>query len=189
MAMAKTKTPSESYTKTTELVLPNDTNTLNHMMGGRMMHLMDIVGAICAQKHSNRVVVTASVDTLSFRHPIRLGACVTIEAKVTRSFSSSMELHVVAYAEDLQTEVVVKSNEAYFTFVAVDQAGRPIDVPQVMPETEAEKVQYDGAFKRRQLRLLMAGRLKPSEVAELSELLVLHHDDTNAKSKGKQANG
>ena len=165
--MSKTKKPSESFIQTTELVLPNDTNTLNHMMGGRMMHLMDIVAALSAQKFSNRIVVTASVDNLSFKAPIKLGSCVTIQAMVTRSFNSSMEVHVVAYAEDLQQQIVNKSNEAFFTFVAVDQVGRPIDVPQVEPETEEDKRLYDGAQRRRQLRLVLAGRMKPEEATEL----------------------
>ena len=153
----------------TEMVLPNDTNTLNNLMGGRMMHMMDIVAAISAQRHSNRIVVTASVDNVSFKHPIKLGNVVTLNAKVTRSFSSSMEVHIEVWSEDVPSNEKVKSNEAFFTFVAVDQGGRPIDVPDLVPETDDEKAMYDGALRRRQLRLVLAGRMKPSEATELKD--------------------
>jgi acyl-CoA hydrolase len=164
------KTPSESFVSMTELVLPNDTNTLNNLMGGRLMHWMDIVSAIAAQKHSNRIVVTASVDNISFKHPIQLGNVVTLRAKVTRAFNSSMEVRIDVDAEDVPANRKVESNSAYFTFVAVDQSGRPIDVPEVEPETELEKEHYKGALRRRQLRLILAGRMKPSEAVELRSI-------------------
>lgn len=154
----------------TELVLPNDTNTLNNLMGGRLMHWMDIVSAIAAQKHSNRIVVTASVDNISFKHPIRLGDVVTLKAKVTRAFSSSMEVRIDVEAENVPSNTVVESNSAYFTFVAVDQSGRPIDVPEVEPETEEEKEFFQGALRRRQLRLILAGRMNPQEAKELKSI-------------------
>jgi acyl-CoA hydrolase len=154
----------------TELVLPNDTNTLNNLMGGRLMHWMDIVSAIAAQKHSNRIVVTASVDNISFRHPIRLGNVVTLKAKVTRSFNSSMEVRIDVDAEDVPAGKKIESNSAYFTFVAVDQSGSPIDVPEVEPETPEEKEFYNGALRRRQLRLILAGRMKPHEANELKSI-------------------
>ncbi|MDJ0366665.1 acyl-CoA thioesterase [Hymenobacter sp. H14-R3] len=157
----------------TELVLPNDTNTLNNLMGGRMMHLMDIAAAIAAQKHSNRIVVTASVDNVSFRDPIRLGNVVTLEAQVTRAFSSSMEVHIDVWAEDIPSGTKLKTNEAFFTFVAVDQSGRPIDVPEAMPETAEEIALYDGALRRRQLRLVLAGRMKPGDANELKAMFEL----------------
>ena len=157
----------------TELVLPNDTNTLNNLMGGRMMHLMDIAAAIAAQKHSNRIVVTASVDNVSFRDPIRLGNVVTLQAQVTRAFSSSMEVHIDVWAEDIPSGTRLKTNEAFFTFVAVDQSGRPIDVPDAVPETPEEIALFDGALRRRQLRLVLAGRMKPGEAAELKALFEL----------------
>lgn len=168
--MAKAKKCSESYVRTTELVLPNDTNTLNNLMGGKMMHWMDIVAAISASRHSNRVVVTASVDSVSFHEGIKLGSVVTLEAKVTRAFSSSMEVHVVAHVEDLRNQVSRKSNEAFLTFVAVDQNGRPIDVPVVEPESDEEKRYYDSALRRRQLRLILAGRMKPEQATELKSI-------------------
>jgi acyl-CoA hydrolase len=166
----KKKTPSESFVSMTELVLPNDTNTLNNLMGGKLMHWMDIVSAIAAQKHSNRIVVTASVDNISFKHPIQLGNVVTLKAKVTRAFNSSMEVRIDVDAEDIPAMKKVESNSAYFTFVAVDQSGRPIDVPEVEPETEEEKEYFKGALRRRQLRLILAGRMKPHEANELKSL-------------------
>lgn len=166
----KKKTPKESYVSMTELVLPNDTNTLNNLMGGRLMHWMDIVSAIAAQKHCNRIVVTASVDNISFREPIRLGDVVTLKAKVTRAFSSSVEVRIDVSAENIPSGTTVESNSAYFTFVAVDQSGRPIDVPEVEPETDQEKEYYSGALRRRQLRLILSGRMKPHEANELKSI-------------------
>jgi acyl-CoA hydrolase len=170
MAKKKTKHPRESFVSMTELVLPNDTNTLNNLMGGRLMHWMDIVSAISAQKHSNRIVVTASVDNISFRHPIQLGNVVTLKAKVTRAFNSSIEVRIDVSAEDIPSGEKIESNSAYFTFVAVDQSGRPIDVPEVEPETDEEKALFEGALRRRQLRLILAGRMKPQEANELKSI-------------------
>ena len=147
--MAKRKKfTKESYVTMTELVLPNDTNTLNNLMGGRLMHWMDIVSAIAAQKHSNRIVVTASVDNVSFGKPIQLGNVVTLKAQVTRAFSSSMEVRIEVEAEDIPSGKKFESNSAYFTFVAVDQSGRPIDVPEAVPESPEEQEFYDGALRR-----------------------------------------
>lgn len=166
----KKKHPRESYVSMTELVLPNDTNTLNNLMGGRLMHWMDIVSAIAAQKHSNRIVVTASVDNISFKHPIRLGNVVTLKARVTRAFNSSMEVRIEVDAEDIPSSQKIESNSAYFTFVAVDQHGRPIDVPEIEPETDEDREYYDGALRRRQLRLILAGRMRPQEANELRSI-------------------
>jgi acyl-CoA hydrolase len=166
----KKKTPLESFVSMTELVLPNDTNTLNNLMGGRLMHWMDIVSAIAAQKHANRIVVTASVDNISFRQPIQLGNVVTLKAKVTRAFNSSMEVRIDVEAEDIPANKKFSSNSAYFTFVAVDQNGQPIDVPEVEPQTDEERAWYDGALRRRQLRLILGGRMNPSEAHELKSI-------------------
>ena len=171
--MKKQKKVRESFTTMTELVLPNDTNTLNNLMGGRMMHWLDIVSAIAAQKHSNRIVVTASVDNVSFKNSIKLGSVVTLEAQVTRAFNSSLEVHVNVWAEDIPSGTRVRSNEAFLTFVAVDQSGNPIDVPEAIPETEEEVKLYDGALRRRQLRLVLAGRMKPHEAQELRSIFNL----------------
>lgn len=157
----------------TELVLPNDTNTLNNLMGGRLMHWMDIVSAIAAQKHSNKTVVTASVDNISFKHPIRLGNVVTLRAKVTRAFTSSMEVRIDVDAEDVPTGEKFESNSAYFTFVALDANGRPTDVPEIEVETEDEKEYYNGALRRRQLRLILAGRMNPHDANELKSIFDL----------------
>lgn len=166
----KKKSVKESFTTMTELVLPNDTNTLNNLMGGRLMHWMDVVAAISAQKHSNRTVVTASFDNISFKLPILLGNVVTLEAQVTRAFNSSMEVHLTVFGEDIPSGKKFRTHDAFATFVAVDQSGRPIDVPEATPESEEEKELYDGALRRRQLRLILAGRIKPDEASELKSL-------------------
>lgn len=168
--MLKSKNPHQSEVIMTEMVLPNDTNTLNNLMGGRLLHWMDICAAISAQKHSNRIVVTASVDNVSFTEPIRLGNIVTMHAKVTRSFNSSMEVFLEVWAEDIPAGQRISTNRAFYTFVAVDQNGRPIEVPPLVAETEEEKELYVSALRRRQLRLVLAGRLKPSEATELKAL-------------------
>lgn len=134
------------------------------------MHWMDVVSAISAQKHSNNIVVTASVDNISFRHPILLGNVVTLRAKVTRAFNSSMEVRIDVDAEDVPSSHKFESNSAYFTFVAIDKAGKPVEVPEVETETPEEKALYDGALRRRQLRLILGGRMKPSEAKELKSI-------------------
>ncbi|PWJ60196.1 acyl-CoA hydrolase [Dyadobacter jejuensis] len=168
--MLNPKTPQQSEVTMTEMVLPNDTNTLNNLMGGRLLHWMDICAAIAAQKHSNRIVVTASVDNVSFTEPIRLGNIVTMKAVVTRAFNSSMEVHLQVWAEDIPAGKRVSTNSAFYTFVAVDQNGRPIEVPSLLPETEEEVALFDSALRRRQLRLVLAGRMKPTEAKELRSL-------------------
>lgn len=155
-----------------ELVLPNDTNTLNNLMGGRLLHWMDIAAAIAAQKHSNKIVVTASVDNVSFHHPIKLGDVVTLEAKVTRAFTTSVEVRLDVWAENIPSGTRFKSNEAYYTFVALAEDGKTVPVPPVSIETEEEKKLFDGALRRRQLRLILAGRMKPDEATELKALFV-----------------
>lgn len=170
--MSKKKYVKDSVVNMTEFVLPNDTNTLNNLMGGRMMHFMDIAAAISAQKHCNRVVVTASVDHVSFKKPIKLGSVVTLKSFVTRTFTSSMEVRIEVWIEDLTKNTKEKSNEAYFTFVAVDQSGNPINVPEIIPETEEEQVFYDGALRRRQLRLILSGKMEPNDANELKALFI-----------------
>lgn len=166
----KKKTPNDSLATMTEIVLPNDTNTLNNLMGGRLLHWMDIASAISAQKHSNRIVVTASVDNVSFGKPIELGNVVNLRAKVTRAFNSSMEVHILVEGEDIPSGTKFKSNEAFYTFVAVDQSGRPIDVPELIPESKEEVEFFDGALRRRQLRLVLANRMKPEDANELKSI-------------------
>lgn len=166
----KVKKVSESLTIMTEIVLPNDTNTLGNLMGGKLLHWMDICSAISAHRHCKRVVVTASVNNVSFSNPIKLGSVVTLQSKVSRAFNSSMEVFIDVWIEDPVTGERLKCNEAIYTFVAVDQNGAPLPVPEVLPETEEEKLRYEGALRRKQLSLVLAGKLKPSDAKELMAL-------------------
>jgi acyl-CoA hydrolase len=161
---------SSSLIVMTELVLPNDTNVFGNLMGGRLMYWMDIASALAAQKHCNAPVVTASVDNISFENPIRLGNVVTIEAKVSRAFNSSMEVHMRVWGEDLKQQYKYKSNEAYYTFVALNPNNKPTPVPPIIPETEDEKRLFEGALRRRQLRLILGGKMKPDDAKELKGL-------------------
>ncbi|RAK02540.1 acyl-CoA hydrolase [Larkinella arboricola] len=174
--MPQPKFARESLTTMTEMVLPNDTNTLNNLMGGRLLHWMDICAAIAAQKHSNRIVVTASVDNVSFSEPIKLGNIVTMQSKVTRGFNSSMEVNIQVWAEDIPAGTRVMTNRAFYTFVAVDQNGRPIEVPPVTPETDEEHELFKSALRRRQLRLVLAGRMKPHDATELRALFGVNEE-------------
>lgn len=166
------KKPQDTFVIMSELVLPNDTNTLGNLMGGRLMHWMDIAAAIAAQKHCNCPVVTASVDNVSFANPIKLGNLLTIEAKLTRAFATSMEVYLRVWGEDLSAQYKYLSNEAYMTFVALDPNSRPRKVPQLIPETETELKMFDGALRRRQLRLILAGKMTPDEAGELKALFI-----------------
>ena len=168
----QTKHPKDSLTIMTEIVLPNDTNSLNNLMGGRLLHWMDIASAIAAQKHSNSIVVTASVDSVSFKEPIKLGDVVNIKAWITRTFNTSMEVFTEVWAENIPKGRKIKSNDAYYTFVALDSENKPIPVPTVTPQTELEREKYDGALRRRQLRLVLAGKIKPDEAIELKNLFI-----------------
>lgn len=164
------KKPFDSQVTMTELVLPNDTNTFGNLMGGRLMYWMDIAAALAAMKHCATPVVTASVDNISFESPIKLGNVVHIEAKVTRAFNSSMEVHMNVWGEDPIQQFKYKSNEAYYTFVALDPNGKPRPVPGLIPETDDEKRLFEGALRRRQIRLILGGKMKPEEAKELKAL-------------------
>lgn len=166
------KKSSDSLIIMTEIVLPNDTNVFGNLMGGRLMYWMDIAAALSAQKHCNAPVVTASVDNISFENPIKLGNVVHIAAKVTRSFNSSMEVHLKVWGEDLTQQYKYKSNEAYYTFVALDPNRKPRPVPQLIAETDEEKKLFDSALRRRQLRLILGGKLKPDDATELKALFI-----------------
>lgn len=133
---------------------------------------MDVIASVAAHRHCKRVVVTASVNNVSFKKPIAHGSIVTLESKVSRAFTSSMEVFVDVYVEDQVTGRRVKCNEAIYTFVAVDQNGGPIQVPQLIPETEEEKARYAGALRRKQLSLILAGKMDPKEATELRNLFV-----------------
>lgn len=163
---------SETFTVMNEIVLPNDTNTFGNLMGGRLMYWMDIAGAISASKHCNAPCMTASVDNLSFKNPIKIGNIVHIEAKVSRAFNTSMEVHMRVWGEDSLHQYKYESNEAYFTFVALDPNGKPRKVPQLIPETDEEKLLYEGALRRRQVRLILGGKMSPHDANELKEFLL-----------------
>ena len=141
-------------------------------MGGRLMYWMDIAAALSATRHCGAPVVTASVDNISFTNPIKLGNVVHIEAKVTRVFTSSMEVHLYVWGEDIVLQHKYKSNEAYFTFVALDPNGKPKTVAPMEPETEDEKNLYISALRRRQIRLILGGKMKPDDADELKALFI-----------------
>ena len=164
------KKASESLVMMTELVLPNDTNNFGNLMGGRLMYWMDIAAALSALKHCAAPVVTASVDNISFETPIKIGNVVHIEAKVTRAFKSSMEVHLQVWGEDAIQQFRYKSNEAFLTFVALDPNGKPRPVNGLIPETPEENKLYEGALRRRQVRLILGGKLKPEDALELKAL-------------------
>ena len=166
------KHPADSLTITTEHVLPNDTNALGNLFGGRLLQWMDTTAAISAQRHCNRVVVTATVNNVSFKEPIKLGSVVTLESKVSRSFNSSMEIFIEVFVEDLVTGKKRKCNEAIYTFVAIDQNGSPLPVPELIPETDREKERFEGALRRKQLALILAGKMKPHDAHELRALFL-----------------
>lgn len=164
------RTPESTLAINTEIVLPNDTNTLENLMGGKLLQWMDVIAAISAHRLCKRVCVTASVNNVTFPKPIRLGDIVTLKSKVSRTFNSSMEIFIDVFVEDRSTSAQIKVNEAIYTFVAVDQLGNPISVPQVEPQTEEERSRFDGALRRKQLSLILAGKMKPSEATELKAL-------------------
>jgi acyl-CoA hydrolase len=168
----KSKRAVETLAITTKIVLPNDTNTLGNLFGGQLLAWMDVIASVSAHRHSKRVVVTASVNNVSFQKPIKHASIITLEAKVSRAFNSSMEIFVDVFVEDQVTGQLEKSNEAIYTFVAVDQNGGPIQVPELIPETDQEKERYEGALRRKQLSLILAGKMKASEATELKKLFL-----------------
>ncbi len=164
------KHPSESLTTLTDLVLPSETNPLNNLFGGELLARMDRAASITARRHSRRVCVTASVNHVAFNRSIPLGSVVTIESKVSRSFKSSMEIFIDVWIEDRESGVRTKANEAIYTFVAGDDTGRPVEVAPILPETDLEKERYEAALRRKQLSLVLAGKMKPHEATELKAL-------------------
>ena len=166
----ESRTPSESKTILTDLVLPSETNPLNNLFGGELLARMDRAASIAARRHSRRIVVTASVNHVAFNKMIPLGSVVTVEAKISRAFKTSMEVFIDVWVEDRESGICSKANEAIYTFVAVDEQGQPVPVPQVVPESDQEKERYDAALRRKQLSLVLAGKIKPSEATELKAL-------------------
>ena len=166
------KHPSESLTILTDLVLPSETNPLNNLFGGELLARMDRAASIAARRHSRRIVVTASVNHVAFNRAVPIGSVVTIEAKISRSFKSSMEIYIDVWIEDRESGQRNKANEGIYTFVAVDDTGRPVEVAPIIPETELEKQRYEAALRRKQLSLVLAGKMKPSEATELKALFI-----------------
>jgi acyl-CoA hydrolase len=166
------KHPSESLTILTDVVLPGETNPLNNLFGGELLARMDRAASISARRHSRRITVTASVNHVAFNRAIPLGSVVTIEAKVSRAFTSSMEIFLDVWIEDRESGIKTKANEAIYTFVAVDETGNPVSVPSIIPETELEKERYDAALRRKQLSLVLAGKMNPHDATELKALFI-----------------
>ncbi len=147
------KSIQESVIEMIELVLPNDTNLLGNLLGGRLMHWIDIAGALAASRHSHSVVATAALDSLDFRHPVRVGEMVRLKARITWVGNTSMEVRVDVFCENLKTGAVVKTNKAYITFVALDDSGKPVQIPSIRLDTQEEKDEYEKALRRREMRL------------------------------------
>lgn len=166
----RSKNPKESLTILTDMVLPGETNALNNLFGGELLARMDRACSIAAQRHSKCIVVTASVNHVAFNKVVPVGSIVIIEAKVSRSFTSSMEIYADVWIEDRESGKKAKVNEGIYTFVAVDMTGTPIKVPSILPETELEKERYEGALRRKQLSLVLSGRMKPKDAIELKAL-------------------
>ena len=169
----KEKKVSESKTIMTEMIMPNDTNPIGNLMGGNLLRWMDIVGGICAGKHCEAHVVTASVDHVSFQKSIKLGDVISIEASVTRAFNTSVEIYVEVFAANIKGKENRRCNHAYFTFVALDDENRkPQKAPKVLPLTREEQKLYDGGLRRRDLRLLLSGRMKPEDATEIKSFFI-----------------
>lgn len=166
----KVKVPNDSLTIMTDMVLPGETNQLNNLFGGELLARMDRAASIAASRHSGSVTVTASVNHVAFNHAVPSGSLVTVEAKVSRAFTTSMEIYLDVWIEDRMSGDRLKANEAIYTFVAVDDAGKPTLVPALVPETQLEKDRFDGALRRKQLSLVLAGKMKPKEATELMAL-------------------
>jgi acyl-CoA hydrolase len=152
------KAVRESLSEYSELALPNDANTYGFLLGGRVMHLVDLAGAISALRHARKPVVTASVDHMNFLHPVRIGQLVRLVASVNRVFRTSMEVGVKVEVEDLLTGERKHTSSAYLTFVALDKNGKPASIPPVIPETDAEKRRYEAAGQRREYRMALRPR-------------------------------
>ena len=166
------KFPKDSRTTMTDLVLPSETNPLNNLFGGELLARMDRAASIAARRHSRRIVVTASVNSVAFNKAIPLGSVVTVEAAVSRAFNTSMEIFIDVWVEDRESGRRSKANEAIYTFVAVDETGTPVQIPALEPETDLEKERFAAALRRKQLSLVLAGKLKPSAATELKALFI-----------------
>ncbi len=168
----QSKTPKDSLTIMTDLVLPGETNPLDNLFGGELLARMDRASSIAARRHCNRITVTASVNHVVFSKAVPVGSVLTIEAKVSRSFNSSMEIFVDVWMEDRESGAKTKVNEGIYTFVAVDRTGSPIKVPEIVPQTDLEKERYEGALRRKQLSLVLSKKMDPQDATELKALFL-----------------
>ena len=166
------KRPFDSKTVMTDLVLPSETNPLNNLFGGELLARMDRAASIAARRHSRRIVVTASVNHVAFNRAVPLGSVVTVEAKVSRAFKTSMEVYIDVWIDDRESGEKTKANEAIYTFVAVDEIGKPVKIPAIIPETKEEPERFEGALRRKQLSLVLAGKMKPHDATELKALFL-----------------
>lgn len=166
------RTPKDSLTVLTDIVLPSETNPIGNMFGGELLARMDRAASISARRHSRRIVVTASVNHVAFNKMIPVGSVVTVEAKVSRAFKTSMEVYMDVWIEDRESGIKSKANEAIYTFVAVNEMGVPMEVPEITPETELEKERFKAALRRKQLSLVLAGKMKPKDATELKALFM-----------------
>ena len=168
----KAKVPSESRTVMTDMVLPSETNPLNNLFGGELLARMDRAASIAARRHSRRITVTASVNHVAFNRSVPVGSVVTVEAHVSRAFNTSMEVFIDVWMEDRFSGEKTKANEAIYTFVAVDDTGKPTEVPTLKPETPLEEERFAAALRRKQLSLVLAGKMKPTDATELRALFM-----------------
>ncbi len=156
----------------TDIVLPGETNILENLFGGELLARMDRAASIAAGRHSGGITVTASVNHVAFTQAVPLGSVVTVDAAVSRAFSSSMEVFIDVWIEDRFTGKRSKANEGIYTFVALDSAGKPTKVPPLEPETALEKERFAAALRRKQLSLVLAGKMQPSDATELRALFM-----------------
>ncbi|TQD40646.1 acyl-CoA thioesterase [Haloflavibacter putidus] len=166
------KHPQDSRTVMTDLVLPSETNPLKNLFGGELLARMDRAASIAARRHSRRIVVTVSVNHVAFKKTVPLGSVVTVEASISRAFNSSMEVVIDVWIEDRESGIRSRANDAIYTFVAVDESGSPVPVPPIEPQTDLEKERFDAALRRKQLSLVLAGKMKPQEATELKALFM-----------------
>jgi acyl-CoA hydrolase len=166
------KKASDSLTIMTNIVLPNETNSLKNLFGGELLAKMDRCASISAMRHCEKWIVTASVNHVSFKHPIPEGGIVILESKVSRAFQTSMEIYVDVGLDDPIREKKIHTNEGIYTFVAVDELNNPVPVPQIEPETDLEKERFAAALRRKELSLILSGRMNPQESVELKKLFV-----------------
>jgi acyl-CoA hydrolase len=168
-ASPRSRTVASTQSEMTEIILPNDTNTLGNLLGGRLMHFIDLTGAMAAYRHSRTNVVTAAMDHIDFIRPVHLGDLLTLRSSINRAFSSSMEVGVKVWAENTRTGSVDHVASAYLVFVAIDNEGRPVRIPEAVPETPAEARRYEGALRRRENREAESAHRKKALIATRAE--------------------